>query len=121
LRLFQELFQKDKKKHDLGVCIPDVSRAKKGLETEEIVPASHGFAVTGIFHVHDSLMVKGIAGGSIRKKSKAKFRGQKFEVKSIQIENKETDLIEEGQKGALFLKASKGKFPNIKIGDELEF
>ena len=121
MRLFQELFQKEKKRHDLGVCIPDASRAKKELKAEQIVPTSHCFLVTGIFHVHDSLMVKGMAGGSIRKKDKAKFNSQKFEVEGIQIENKETDSIEEGQKGALFLKASKGKLPNIKIGDELEF
>jgi len=121
LKLFQELFQKEKKKHDLGVCIPNASRARRGFAAEEIVPTSHCFVVSGIFHVHDSLMVKGMAGGSIREKNKAKFGGKKFEVKGIQIENRETDLIEEGQKGALFLKASKGKFPNIKIGDELEF
>ena len=121
MKLIQELFQKDKKKHDLGVCIPDASRAKKELMADEIVPASHSFVVSGLFHVHDSLMVKGMSGGTIRKKNKAKFNGKSFEVKSIQIENRETDLIEEGQKGALFLKARKGKLPNIKIGDELEF
>ena len=113
--------KEEKKGHSLGVCIPDASRAKKELMAEEIIPASHSFSVSGIFHVHDSLMVKGISGGSIRKKDKANFNGKKFEVKSIQIENRETESIEEGQKGALFLKATKGKLPNIKIGDELEF
>ncbi len=121
MRVFQELFQKEKKKHDLGVCIPDASRARKELRAEEVVPTSHSFIVSGIFHVHDSLMIKGMSGGTIRKKDKAKFNSQKFEVKGIQIENRETDLIEEGQKGALFLNTSKGKLPNIKIGDELEF
>lgn len=121
MKLFQEIFQKEKKKHDLGVCIPDANRRKKELKAEKVIPASHSFIVSGLFHVHDSLMIKGMSGGTIRKKDKAKFNSQKFEVTGIQIENKETDLIEKGQTGALFLDTSKGKIPNIKIGDELEF
>ncbi len=121
MKVFHEIFQKEKKRHDLGVCIPDASRARKELRADEVIPASHSFIVSGLFHVHDSLMIKGMSGGTIRKKDKATFNSQKFEVKGIQIENKETDLIEEGQKGVLFLDASKGKLPNIKIGDEFEF
>ncbi len=121
--LLQSIFQKeDRKKRSLGVCIPDSSRAKKMQKEEEPIAASRAFQVSGIFHVQDNLMVQGEAvGGSIKKKDKFSFGGTKLVVKDIQVESKTAGSIEADQRGALFLKAEKGKFPIIRIGDALEF
>jgi len=122
--IFSPLFQKEqKKKHNLGVCIPDSSKSRRRVqEKEPEISTEKGFVVSGLFHVQDSLMVKGTAWlGNIKKKDKTTFGGIKLAVRDIQVENKDAEMILQGQNGALFLKAVKGKFPNIKIGDTLEF
>lgn len=121
--LFAPLFQKSRKsKHGLGVCIPDARKKsiKDSRPGEDVI--GRGFNVTGIFHVHGSLMLQGTPnGGAISKKSKLSAKRAKLLVKDIQVENKSVELLGEGQSGALFLKPEKGKFPSIKIGDLLNF
>lgn len=122
LGFLSNVFEK-KKKHSLGVCIPD-SRMDKINERIEEKHSAEGkvFEVTGIFHVQESLMVKGKAlGGTIKKKDKVAIGGTKFVVDDIQVGNQSADFIKEGQKGALYLKAKSGKFAIIRAGDFLEF
>ncbi len=121
--LLQQLWQKSEgKRHSLGICIPDASRGKREARVkEEAIAGGRGFIVLGIFHVHDSLMVQGEAYATIRKKDKVGLKGKKLVVHDIQVEGKSTGLIKEGQMGALFLKAEKGKQPIIRIGDTLLF
>ena len=128
------LFKKrGEEKEKLGVCIPDATKAKKlekaetekdpfpqAITEEETLPTK-GFLITGIFHVQDVLMVQGIAGQKIRKKDKAKFGGATLVVKDIQANKESAGSIGQGQKGALFLRAEKGRFPMLRQGDELEF
>ena len=119
------------KKRPLGVCIPDSTKTKIEAEQlqrekEEAERKTHeffgtGFAVSGIFHFHDSLMVQGTAFGvKIRKNDKILLQGIRLIVKDVQVENKSAGSINPGQKGALFIKAEKGHFPIIRIGDVLE-
>ena len=122
MSLLQQFWQKsESKRHSLGICIPDASRNKREARAEEVVAGGRGFNVSGIFHVHDSLMLQGTAFGSIKKKDKAKFKGKILVVEEVQVGNETTDLIDDRKKGALFLKPEKGKFPVIRIGDTLEF
>jgi len=119
--LLQQIFQADeRKKHNLGVCIPDSSKRDAG-EEETGVGCQQGFIVTGIFHVHDSLMVKGKACKTIKKNGKVKFHGKTLIVRDVQSGEKNSDCLAVGETGALFLKTEKGKHPIIKIGDVLEF
>lgn len=121
--IFKPLFQKqEKKKHNLGVCIPDTSKSRrmaKGAQ-EEIAPG-RTFKISGVFQVQDSLMVNGLSGGTIKKNDKVNFSGLKLVVQDVQVDNKTVEAIQEGEKGALFLKPEKGKLPILKIGDVLEF
>lgn len=122
-----------KEKEKLGICIPDAARAKRqeAVEakkdlfpqaiTDDLSSPTRGFLVTGIFHVQDVLMAQGIAGQKIKKRDKAKFAGATMIVKEIKIGTESAGSIVQGQKGALFLKPEKGKFPVLKQGDELEF
>lgn len=119
MELLEKFFKKEEKKHNLGVCIPDKAKGKKA-EAEE-APEGRGFAVSGVFHVHDSIMVQGTpAAGTIRVNDKLCIAGQELKVRDIQVGRKDTEAIEEGQQGALFL-VSEGKAPIIKAGDLLEF
>lgn len=118
--MFDNVFKKEEKKHTLGVCIPDKSREKKVIAEEEHVEG-RGFLVSGVFHVHDSFMAQGKAvHGPIRKNHKLSLLGTTLTIKEIQVERKETEILEEGQKGALFLTTDDGKAPIIKAGDLLE-
>ena len=121
-----QMFQKeDKKKHSLGVCIPNMR--KRNLETEdekaaEELASKAGFRVSGIFQVQDTLMAKGtLFKGALKIKAKLKFNDVKMTVKEIQIDGKDCETITVGESGALFLKPEKGKSPIIKIDDILEF
>ncbi len=114
--------KKQPKEHTLGVCIPDASKRNIAKKAEEQQPSGYGFLVSGIFHVQDSIMIKGTAlSGTIKQNDKTSFNGLNFEVESIQLDNKDVESLENGQKGALFLKPKDGKFPIIKAGDMLEF
>lgn len=92
----------------------------QAMEEEELLPTK-GFLVTGIFHVQDVLMVQGIAGCKIKKKDRAKFGGATLIVKDVQVAKQSAGSIQPGQKGALFLRAEKGRFPALRQGDEIEF
>ena len=120
----QSIFQgQEKKKHGLGVCIPDSSKARiAGKEAEEPISADKTFSVSGIFQVQDSLMLQGrVFGRAVKKKDRVSVEGTKLVVKDLQVGRKSVDSIKPGEKGALFLKAEKGKFPIVKIGDRLQF
>jgi len=124
LGIIGRLFEKEeKKKHSLGVCIPDAGKRKKGsVEEEEMPRPGRAFLVKGIFHVQDSIMLQGRPlGGSLEKGAKVEAQGLKFSVKDVQVDGKSVDKMGEGQKGALFLKPEDSAFPIIKIGDLLEF
>jgi len=122
LGFLKSVFHKEsKKKHSLGVCIPDSSRAKKEEKAEIAAAVGKIFKVEGVFHVHDSIMVKGKASAKIEKKDKASFQGMKLVVKDVQVGSKNAEYLEEGQAGALFLRAENGKNPIIKIDDVLKF
>ena len=92
------------------------------LDSVEVV-ASHGaFEVEGIFHVHDCLMLQGVVlDGAIGKKSAAEFRGIKLKVIDAQIGGRARNTLLEGEKGALFVKTEKGKYPLIRASDIIEF
>jgi len=131
----QSIFQRERKAHSLGVCIPEAGkrkameaqlRRKKKVRDEigsaEGFEASGAFEVTGIFHVYDSLMLQGtVLYGAINKKSATTFRGIKLRVIDLQTTGKTPTTFVEGEQGAIFLRAEKGKYPIIKSGDVIEF
>ncbi len=115
--------KEEKKKHNLGVCIPDASRKKRRAKDEAGPEAKDkAFRVSGIFHVHESLMVQGHAiGATIKPKDKIRLGEAELVVTDVQINKASTERLEPGEQGALFLRSLKGKFPIIRIGDVLEF
>ncbi len=135
MRVLQGLFEKERKKHNLGICIPEASKRKameERLQRKKMVRGEIGsspnvarggsFQVTGIFHVHESLMLQGVVlEGSINKKDVTSFQGVKLRVTDIQAGRKSSISLQEDGQGAIFLKAEKGKFPIIRSGDVLLF
>ncbi|MDP2974257.1 MAG: hypothetical protein Q8N60_04355 [Candidatus Diapherotrites archaeon] len=134
MEILQRLFEKDKKR-GLGVCIPEASK-RKAMETElkenkkvkdEIVTIvethmGNAFQVTGVFHVQDSLMLQGfVASGVISKKAKTKMQEAQLRVIDLQSGSKSPNAMVKGEHGAIFVRAEKGRFPMIKVGDMLEF
>ena len=119
--IFDKVFKKEEeKKHTLGVCIPDKSKEKMAQKEEQV--DGRGFLVSGIFHVHDSIMVQGKAVyGSVKINDRLSLANTSLLVKDIQVERKDVELLEEEQTGALFLTTDDGKAPIIKAGDLLEF
>lgn len=128
--LLSGILNREKKK-PLGICIPETAKTK--IEAEQIQREKEekekkaseifgaGFFVEGIFHFHDSLMVQGTAAGiRVKKNDRILLQGIRLIVKDVQVENRSAGSINPGQKGALFLKAEKGHFPIIRIGDLLE-
>lgn len=134
MRVLQGLFERDRKKHSLGICIPEATKRKtmeESLHKRKMVrgeigtgstPGSGSFQVTGIFHVHESLMVQGIVvEGAISKKGSTSFGGVKLKVIDLQLGGKSPGMLQEDDEGAIFFKAEKGKHPMLKVGDIIEF
>ncbi len=133
--VLQSLFEKEKKAHSLGICIPEAGKRKAmqeqlkrrkmvrdEIESVEGAAAKGAFEVTGLFHVHDCLMLQGsVLEGAISKKSSAVFKGIRLKVADVQTSGKVKSALAEGEQGAVFVKTEKGRYPIIRIGDVIEF
>lgn len=108
-------------KKNLGICVPDHIKKSKGEGVhEQIISHPNGFLVRGIFAVHGSVMIQGeMIQGTVKPGAEIEFDGKCLTVVEIFADNKPSELLEQGQSGALFVNAD--LLPILRAGDVLEF
>ncbi len=108
-----QVLAKPRKEHRLGVCVPEHQKKKIDLEIEEIRQEkkaasveNNAFEVSGYYEVHDLAMVKGtLLRGRITSKNRVLLGEQDFKIREVQQNGRRVRALEEGDSGAVFLKA----------------
>ncbi|MDP6670912.1 MAG: hypothetical protein QGI60_03790 [archaeon] len=117
---FLQLLRKPEPKKKLGICVPDHARMAREKAQAAIVSTPNGFLVSGLFAVHDSIMVQGeMVEGTAKAGIEIDCGGKNMTVTDVFVDNRPSNKIEKGDRGALFIKAS--SLPLVKAGDILEF
>ena len=116
-----EILNKPKEKKSLGVCIPDAHRRRQGIDIpEETISEPNAFRITGVFAVHDSIMLQGkMVQGGLDIGKEINFKGSRLKVKDILVQRESVQRIEEGESGAIFLNAK--TLPILRAEDLIEF
>jgi len=108
-----QLISKPKKSRRLGVCVPDHQKERIELEIEEIQKEkkkdsveNNAFEVSGYYEVWGSAMLKGtLLSGRITSKNKIVLGDREIKIKELQFNSRKVKALEEGDSGAVFLKA----------------
>lgn len=131
----------DRKAHNLGVCVPAHAKPKQVrkkitktakrkskikitdetviFEAEKEAEDTLGrFEVTGLFAFKGTTMLQGkVLEGKIAQKLTAELNEKEFTVQEVQCDGKKVEELQEGQRGALFLKEP----IHLKTGTVIEF
>lgn len=117
---FLQLLGKQEPRKKLGICVPDHAKRGRTKAEEAIVSTPNGFLVSGLFAVRDSVMVQGeMVQGTAKAGVEIDCGGKRLTVTDVFVDNRPSDKMEKGEKGALFIRA--GSLPMVKTGDLLEF
>ncbi len=115
---FLQLLRKEKPRKKLGICVPDHARKERTKAEEAIISTPNGFLVSGLFAVYDSIMVQGeMVQGTAKAGIEIDCGGKRLTVTDVFVDNRPSDRIDKGQRGALFIHAE--SLPLVRAGDLL--